>query len=69
MITYKKTFIIEYNGKTYTVRMTGEQLGVLRWLNTLGYDFKITPIDIIDPVDISDYAIYYDIRQGDNNYE
>ena len=69
MITYKKTFIIEYNGKTYTVRMTGEQLAVLRWLNTLGYDFKITPIDIVEPVDISDYAVYLSDLRRDNNYE
>lgn len=64
-----KTFMIEYNGKTYTVKMTGEQLAVLRWLNNLGYDFKITPIDINDSVDISDYAVYYNIRQRGNNYE
>lgn len=45
--------------------MTGEQLAVLRWLNTLGYDFKITPIDIVEPVDISDYAVYYnDLPEG-----
>lgn len=65
MITYKKNFLIECDGKTYTVKMTGEQLAVLRWLNTLGYDFKITPIDIVEPVDISDYAVYYnDLPEG-----
>lgn len=53
-----QSYVIEDNYETYTVKMTREQLAVIRWLNTIGYEFEVKRIDLVEPIDISDYMAY-----------
>ena len=53
-----QSYVIEDNYETYTVKMTREQLAVIRWLNTIGYEFEVKRIDLVEPIDISDYMSY-----------